>query len=232
MNPDYPDGIYVASRASVPDRVAMWKRFQASGVKINSSWINEAGQGETLNYTHLWERITDEIACSQALVLYAEPDDFPLKGALVEVGAALGLGRPVVACLPGVQVEPRNCRPVGSWLAHPLVRHIDSIQEAVDVAVTLRPEEFLPKEMIDKILYRYDRTDLALKRMVTATFVNRTVSAEYRLVKVGKARAEMLTALDEFRNQVLNLSPEGLEVNSILSMFDDVVVPHMESLWG
>src|SRR5688572_27845704 len=75
------------------------------GADIISTWIDEAGEGESGCMAELWERIIAEVSRSQSLLFYAKPDDFPLKGALVEVGAALALGKPVVACLPGVELE-------------------------------------------------------------------------------------------------------------------------------
>lgn len=66
-------GIYVASRVH---RAPMWQKLRTGGFSITSTWIDEAGEGETEDFGELWERISDK------LVLYAETDDFPLKGAL------------------------------------------------------------------------------------------------------------------------------------------------------
>jgi hypothetical protein len=125
--------IYVASRASIPERSAMWRRYRDAGAEITSSWIDEAGEGETADFSDLWARIESEIERSRMLILYAESGDFPLKGALVEVGMALGMGKQVIACLPGVNLEPRSLRPAGSWMAHPLVIRIDDIEKALRV---------------------------------------------------------------------------------------------------
>lgn len=118
---------YIASRASIPERAAMWRRFREGGVRITSSWIDEAGPGETECFTELWERIFGEIVAADVLVLYAEAGDFPLKGALIEAGIAVGLGKPVIVCLPDVHLEGLTHRPIGSWIMHPLVRRIDDI---------------------------------------------------------------------------------------------------------
>lgn len=117
-------GYYVASRASIPERSAMWRSFRSDGLPITSTWIDEAGPGETSDFAELWSRITNEVSRSEALIFYAEPDDFPLKGALIEVGIAIGQGIPVLACLPGVELHGRTLRPVGSWLCHPLVTQV------------------------------------------------------------------------------------------------------------
>lgn len=124
---------YVASRASIPERGAMWRQFREQGVLITSTWIDEDGEGQTEDFTDLWERIQEEIQQCDVLVLYAEPGDFPLKGALIEVGIALGLRRSVVVCLPGVSLEHRSMRPVGSWIWHPLVQRNDDIEGILQV---------------------------------------------------------------------------------------------------
>jgi hypothetical protein len=123
---------YVASRASVPARGAMWRAFRDQGVQITSSWIDEDGEGQTQSFTDLWNRIAQEIAAADRLVLYAESDDFPLKGALIEAGIALGMNKPVIVCLPAVDLHPRSFRPIGSWIAHPLVTRNDEIHSAVE----------------------------------------------------------------------------------------------------
>lgn len=113
--------IYAASRASLPERPKMWQNMRANGWNIVSSWIDEAGPGETKDRRDLWLRIHGEIARSMGLIFYAEPGDFPFKGAMVEIGMALGMGKPVALVLPGVELEGDNCRPVGSWMEHPNV---------------------------------------------------------------------------------------------------------------
>ena len=111
----------LASRASIPERGAMWRALRNLGIPINSTWIDEDGEGQTADMTELWSRIHDEVMRSEALILYVEPGDFPLKGALVEVGIALGRGIPVRVVMPGVTLDQPSCRPIGSWIRHPLV---------------------------------------------------------------------------------------------------------------
>lgn len=130
-----PNSVYVASRASIPERGAMWRKFRDDGYRITSSWIDEDGEGATDDFGDLWTRITREVSDATAVILYAEQGDFPLKGAYIEVGIALGQNKPVIVCLPNVSLEPRSCRPIGSWISHPLVTRIDDIQEAMDAVV-------------------------------------------------------------------------------------------------
>jgi hypothetical protein len=127
-----PAGIYVASRASLPERPARWRALRTAGWPIVSTWIDEAGPGETDDVGELWVRIAREVASAQGVVLHVEPDDFPLKGALIEVGMALSLGKRVGVYAPGVALEGRSMRPLGSWAAHPLVRITPTLQGARD----------------------------------------------------------------------------------------------------
>lgn len=108
----------------------MWRAVRADGYRITSTWIDEAGPGETHDMAELWERIAREVATSARLVLYIEPADFPLKGALVEAGMALAHLIPVMVVAPAVVLDD-GCRPIGGWIRHPLVRRRDSIEAAM-----------------------------------------------------------------------------------------------------
>lgn len=123
-------GIAVASRASVPERGAMWRLLRSQGWPILSTWIDEDGEGETIDFEDLWMRCEREIGEARALVFYAETSDFPLKGALVEAGLAIGMGKPVYVVIPGLLLDVRSKRPLGSWIAHPLVGLCASVEEA------------------------------------------------------------------------------------------------------
>lgn len=112
----------------------MWRRLRAEGWPISSSWIDEAGAGETKDFAALWRRIVAEIGACDGLVLYAEPSDLPLHGPLVEAGAALAAGKRVAAVLPGIIDPPKA---LGSWLHHPLVAIVGSLEQARAWAVRL-----------------------------------------------------------------------------------------------
>lgn len=128
-------GIYIASRASLPERAARWKHLRdVEGWLIVSTWIDEAGEGETNDFSELWSRIEAEVKSAERLIFYAEANDFPLKGGLVEAGIAISAGVPIFVVTPGVVIEPRSCRPVGSWMKHPLVRVVPSIELALEGA--------------------------------------------------------------------------------------------------
>ncbi len=120
-------GIYVASKTK---HASMWQDWRAHGYPIISTWIDEDDEG--VDHYDLWLRICQEVAWSGKLVIYVEDDDFPLKGALVEVGMALATGVPICLVLsPSIKIDPTTLRPIGSWIKHPLVKQYDSIESAL-----------------------------------------------------------------------------------------------------
>lgn len=87
-------GIYIASKTKHADR---WRFLRDKvGEPIISTWIDEAGPGESADLDDLWHRCIKEASSCELLIVYREPDDV-LKGAWVEVGAALAVGTPVFA---------------------------------------------------------------------------------------------------------------------------------------
>lgn len=85
-------GIYIASRTR---HAPKWRELRETGWPICSTWIDEAGEGETSDFADLWTRCVAEASSCDALILFREADE-PLNGALVEAGAALAHGRPVL----------------------------------------------------------------------------------------------------------------------------------------
>ncbi len=87
-------GIYIASKTKHADR---WRFLRDKvGEPIISTWIDEAGAGESGDLADLWRRCILEASTAEVLILYREPDDV-LKGGWVELGAALASGVTVFA---------------------------------------------------------------------------------------------------------------------------------------
>lgn len=106
-------GIYVASKTKHADR---WRAWRSAGLPIISTWIDEAGPGESADLSDLWIRCIREASECELLVCYREADDV-LKGAFIELGAALANGREVWAVgLSGFTVAH-----------HPGIRHFDTL---------------------------------------------------------------------------------------------------------
>lgn len=132
VSPPGIEGTYIASRVT---RATTWRRLRdTDGWKITSSWIDEAGAGMSADLGALWSRIETEIGRSERLILYVETEDFPLKGALIEVGMAIATRTPVRVVAPGVVLDPVSFRPLGSWVRHPMVTFYDTMDEALEGA--------------------------------------------------------------------------------------------------
>ena len=86
-------GIYIASKTKHAQR---WRDLRASGVPINSTWIDEAGEGASQDLQDLWRRCIAEASGAAAIIVYREPGE-TLKGGWVELGAAAAHGVPVFA---------------------------------------------------------------------------------------------------------------------------------------
>lgn len=87
-------GIYIASKVVHAKR---WVRYRDSlRFPLISSWIDEAGVGESNSLSYLWHRCIIEAHTAPVLVIYREKDEI-LKGAWVELGANLAGGGMVYA---------------------------------------------------------------------------------------------------------------------------------------
>ena len=86
-------GLYTASKTK---HAPMWRRLRDAGLPIISTWIDEAGVGESADLADLWRRCIAESSSASVLLIYREPEDV-LKGAWVELGAALASGVKVFA---------------------------------------------------------------------------------------------------------------------------------------
>lgn len=87
-------GIYIASKTKHADR---WRFLRDKvGEPIISTWIDEAGAGESNDLADLWRRCILEASTAEVLILYREPEEV-LKGGWVELGAALASGVTVFA---------------------------------------------------------------------------------------------------------------------------------------
>lgn len=109
--------IYTASKTIHAHK---WRELRSLGYNINSTWIDEAGPGETACFRRLWERCINEAAQADALLLYRQPGE-ALKGAFIEAGAALASKKPVFA----IGIEDQSFR------YHPLITVCDSVNDAL-----------------------------------------------------------------------------------------------------
>ena len=82
-------GIYVASKTV---HAATWRKWRDEyGIKIISTWIDEADAGQSACLRDLSARCIEEAKRCERFVLYCDGEEI-LKGALLECGAALASG--------------------------------------------------------------------------------------------------------------------------------------------
>jgi hypothetical protein len=112
-------GVYVASRTK---HAAEWRGLRANGVPIVSTWIDEAGPGESPDLVDLWRRCEREVRNAACVVLLY---DEGMEGALVEAGIAIASGVPVF-----VVGEPKRT----GFKNHPGVLHADTLDDAFGFA--------------------------------------------------------------------------------------------------
>jgi hypothetical protein len=109
--------IYMSSRTK---HSHVWRLLRQSGVPIISSWIDRSGD----DWDDLWFSCLDECVRADKFILYIEPDDGTVRGALVELGARLGAGK------RALYVGPPEA--LSSVLRHPLIHHASSLEEALE----------------------------------------------------------------------------------------------------
>lgn len=120
--------VYTASRSKHAHR---WRELRSAGHPIISSWIDEAGEGETSDWGDLWRRCLEEAKGADVLILYAEEGE-TLRGALLEAGAALTAGRRVIYVGPDATLN--------NVLRHPGIERANSVDAALAV-LTPTPEQ-------------------------------------------------------------------------------------------
>ncbi|MBW3243304.1 hypothetical protein KUV57_11410 [Epibacterium sp. DP7N7-1] len=114
-------GVYMASKAVAHG--PRWQALRDSGFPVISTWIDESEPDAKLDWPDLWHRCLSEVARAEVLICYMEPGE-TLKGAWVEVGAALALGVPVL----GVGIEDFSIAKSGKII------QCKTLEEAVQTA--------------------------------------------------------------------------------------------------
>lgn len=118
--------VYIASKMQ---HAPAWRELYSAypDVHIVSRWpfLEPFIEPTENNGVKFWQTDFEDIAASDVLVVYAEPDEH-LRGALVEAGIALGLGKWVV--LIGEHYD------YGTWQFHSRVVKANSISHAFTVA--------------------------------------------------------------------------------------------------
>lgn len=117
-----------------------WKIYLANTASISDYWAENRGHiqqpvevvqwyaARTTAPRSLWKAAILDIWGSDILVLHVAASDLPLSHSMVEVGAALGNGVPVLVVVDDLTVDINTAEPLGSWVCHPSVTlHVGSL---------------------------------------------------------------------------------------------------------
>ena len=110
-SPSCSPSFYTASKTS---HAPKWRQLRARGHNIIATWIDEADEGQSADYADLAERCIVEAAAADVTILYCQPGEI-LKGALLEVGAALAAGKEV-RCVGDCESISRVFRKHPRWI--------------------------------------------------------------------------------------------------------------------
>jgi hypothetical protein len=118
--------VYVASKAK---HAAWWQALRAAGLDICSTWVdwshNHAGsEPSEQEWSEHWQKCIYQASTCDVLLLHALPDETQ-RGALIEMGVALGAGKKVFI------VSPFDW----SWKHHPNVAVFDTLDAAISALV-------------------------------------------------------------------------------------------------
>lgn len=120
-----PFKIYTASKL---DKSEMWKELQHEWkeFEFTARWFQfHVGNvpDAPAFAKFFWQEDEEDVKRADVVLVYAEEGDI-LRGALVEVGIALGVGIPVICVMNGENPS------WGTWSYHPLIYRVASLVEA------------------------------------------------------------------------------------------------------
>lgn len=103
----------------------MWQRLRADNphIEFTSRWIDMVDQeadAKQKDFMRFWLGDHEDVKRSDFVAVYAEPGD-RLRGALVEAGIGLALGKTVIVI--GAHED------YGTWQHHPLAWRVATVEE-------------------------------------------------------------------------------------------------------
>lgn len=119
-----PLKIYIASKISHGDMLLHWSEsVPMAKYEYTSRWYKEPFRGmpETPGFSKMfWAIDVKDVKAADLLILYAQEEDH-IRGAILEAGIAIGLGKPVI--LVGEN------KGFGTWQHHALVVKLAALNE-------------------------------------------------------------------------------------------------------
>lgn len=121
--------VYIASKMHHAEQ---WRElYKRADIHLVSRWpfLEPFVEPEAANAQFFWQDDMADVRACHVLFVYALEGEH-LRGALVEAGAALALGKLVI-----VIGAPHP--DYGTWMHHPNVKAVDTIDAAIDLVRTL-----------------------------------------------------------------------------------------------
>lgn len=117
--------IYIASKLRHADR---WKSLRNNwaneNINIVSRWIEQASLEESAHPTDFkvfWSVDEEDVSKSEVILIYIDRDE-TLRGALVEAGMGIAMGKMVIVAGDFIQA--------GTWIYHPRVYCVETLDHA------------------------------------------------------------------------------------------------------
>lgn len=113
---------YICSNQSIPEISNYFRKLRdIDGFAIVSTLINNI-KNDDLSY------IAKEIKKSERVIVYVEPNNFLLKGYLIEIGIAIGYNIPVYIVSNNINFDADLLENLSKY---PLIKFLNSIEEAL-----------------------------------------------------------------------------------------------------
>lgn len=118
--------VYIASKLKYAERFKQLRIHWAQSIDLHARWFDQAaieleGEVDPTDFHIFWLVDEEDVRNSDAVIVYAEEND-KLRGALVEAGIAIALGKLVIV----VGDSPD----FGTWQHHPTVTRAGSLEHA------------------------------------------------------------------------------------------------------
>lgn len=117
--------VYIASKIRY---APVWRElYSHSDIHIVSRWpfLETQVDDRPTNCRKFWQDDFTDVSSADILILFAEEGE-NLRGALVEVGIALGLGKHIIVI--------GDHKDHGTWWHHPQVKKVINLEQAIKLA--------------------------------------------------------------------------------------------------
>ena len=118
--------VYIASKLKYAEQFRIYRSQWRPKINLHARWFDQATIEQTSKVSpedfHIFWLVDEEdVKVADALIIYGERDD-KLRGALVEAGIAIAMGKLVIVV--------GDCADFGTWQHHPLVTRAGSFEHA------------------------------------------------------------------------------------------------------